>query len=77
VDLGFHAVRVATLTVFRGTMATGLVPHRTVRALPFVVDPGTLSDPALPLLLYEVRVTDTDIAVTKDMVADAVALSFR
>jgi hypothetical protein len=45
--------------------------------LPFVDDPGTLSDPALPLLHYEVRVTDTDIAVTKDMVADAVALSFR
>lgn len=77
VDLGFHAVPATSLTVLRGTVATGLVPHRTVTALPFVDDPGTLSNPALPLLYYEVRLTDTDIAVTKDTVADAVMLSFR
>jgi hypothetical protein len=77
VDLGFHALPTASLAVLRGTAASALTPHRTVSSLPFVDDPGTLSDPALPRLYYEVRVTDTDIGVTKDAATDAVVVSFR
>lgn len=77
VDLGFHAVPTASLTILRGSVATTLAPHRTVPGLPFVDDPGTLSDPALPLLHYEVSGTDTDIGVMKDSSLDAVRIEFR
>ena len=77
VDLGFHAEPVPALTILRGSSPQALAVHRVVASLPFVDDPGTLSDPALPLLFYDVRVTETDIAVTKDAATDAVVLSFR
>ena len=77
VDLGYHPTRVLTLTVLRGTVASGLTLHRTLASLPFVDDPGTLSDPGLPLLFYEVAGAVNDIAVDKDIANDAVRLVFR
>ena len=77
VDLGYHPPRIVTLTILRGIVATTLTPHRTIAALPFTDDSGTLSDPALPLLFYAIAGADNEIGVTKDTALDAVRIDFR
>lgn len=65
------------MTVERGTTAGTLLPHASVASLPFVDDPGSLTDPLLPLLFYRVPEAENDLSVTKDLTAEAVRLSFR
>jgi hypothetical protein len=74
VDMGFHWRALAALTILRGTRADALAAHRTVTALPFTDDPGTLTDPALPLLFYRVAEATNEIGVQRDEGADAVRL---
>jgi hypothetical protein len=76
VDLGYHPEALAALSILRGTTADALTAHRTVSALPFTDDPGTLSDPGLPLLFYRVVEATNEIAVERDETADAVRLAF-
>jgi len=76
VDLGFHYPAVASLTVERGTSSAVLTPHRSVTALPFTDDPGTLSDPGLPLLFYRIPEAWNQLHVEKDLIDDATRLVF-
>jgi hypothetical protein len=76
VDLGFHYPAVALLTVERGTSSTALAQHRSVTALPFTDDPGTLSDPALPLLFYRIPEAWNQLGIEKDLAVDAIRLVF-
>ncbi len=76
VDLGYHAPRVAALTIMRGAAPRSLLPHRVVTGLPFADDPGTLSDPGLPRLFYLVPEATTPIRAGKERGADTVMLAF-
>ena len=76
VDLGYHHPPVA-LELLRGATADALAPYRTLSSLPFLDDPGTLSDPTLPTLFYLIPAATNDIGVTKSVATDAVRLDFR
>jgi hypothetical protein len=75
VDLGYHPERV-NLRVMRGTAANALALHRVVAGLPFVDDPGTLGDPTLPVLFYEIAEVENEISVEKDLATNSVRLMF-
>lgn len=77
VDLGFHPRPIASLAIRRGTTPDALGPYRTGVTLPFVDDPGSLSDPALPLLYYLVPGVANEIGVDADRLADAPRLYLR
>jgi hypothetical protein len=77
VDMGYHYRPVPTLVIERGTVASLLSAYRTVVDLPWEDDPGTLSDPAPPLLLYRIPAASQDIAVDKSGALDTVRLSWR
>jgi len=75
-DLGYHYESIPSLSVLRGTAADALTLHRAVASLPFVDDPGTLSDPSLRLLFYRVPEAQNQLGVEKVLVQDAVGLRF-
>lgn len=69
VDLGYHADPVGQrrpFTIRRGTRPQALTPIASVASLPFSDAPGTLVDPSMPLLFYDVPETTTLIAVSAD-----------
>jgi hypothetical protein len=76
VDLGYHPIPVTSLSILRGNVPDGLLPHRVVGALPFVDDTGTLSDRTLPRLFYRVGAATIPIIVRKDGTADAPLLEY-
>jgi hypothetical protein len=77
VDMGYHYRPLPTLIIERGTIANALSGHAADADLPWEDDPGTLSDPSLPLLFYRIPATDRDFGVTKSVTFDTVRLAFR
>jgi hypothetical protein len=76
VDMGYHFPPVGGLEILRGTEAVLLQPHQTVQSLPFLDDPGSLTDPLLPLLFYEIPVAIQPIRLEKDLNEERVVLRF-
>jgi hypothetical protein len=76
VDLGYHPPRVASLTIERGTTPDALTAYRTVAGLSFEDDAGSLSDPSLPVLFYNVPGARNELGVQKNVALDAVRLVF-
>ena len=76
VDLGYHYNVVSSLTVLRGTIADTLSNYRDVDFLPFLDDPGTLTDPTLPLLFYRVQGVENQIMVRKEISEDTLRLDY-
>ena len=88
-DLGFH-VRPGPLDAFplqpsttpgvpvrRGVAADALGPYAFIPSLPFTDAPGTLHEPALARVYYEVPGSTEVLLVSKDLATDSVRLAWR